>query len=181
LGDWAAVAGAAFTAAAAAAAFLTTRQGRRVIEAAERPVLEAQVLADPGTGMLRLAIINSGRGVARGANFAVHALGSVTDDVIGDGYVEPGGRVHVVTSIGPLPTPRGQMRPDLPDLAVLLAYRDASGFVHYRTHEDREYVPRTLVRRRPKYPDRVAVFEKLYPRVAIDSASRAQSRLEKPA
>lgn len=179
LGDWAAVAGAVFTAAAAGAALLTTRQGRQLIESAERPMLEAQVLADPGTRMLRLAIINTGRGVARGTNFAVHALGHVTDNVVGDGYVGPGERFHVTTDIGPLPTPAGQMRADLADLGVLVVYRDAEAFAHYRTHTGKHYVPRTLIRRRPKYPDRVAVFKKLYPHIPIGSAARANNRLEK--
>ncbi len=86
LGERAAAAGAIFTALAALAALLTARQGWHPIEAAERPLLEVQVLADPDRERtLRLAIINSGRGVARNANFAVHALGQVTDNVIGDG------------------------------------------------------------------------------------------------
>jgi hypothetical protein len=173
LGDWAAVAGAVFTAVAAGAAAVAARQGRQQIEAAERPLLDVQVLKDVDTGLLRLAIINSGRGVARGASFAVHALGHATDNVIGDGFMPPGARVHFLTSIGPLPAPPRVMQADLPDLAVMVIYRDAAGFVHYRTHKEIEYVPRTLIRRRPKYPDRVAVFRRLYPHVDVAAAERA--------
>jgi hypothetical protein len=61
------------------------------------------------------------------------------------------------------------MRASLPDLAVMVTWRDAAGFAHYRTHTDKAYVPRT-VRRRPKYPDRIEVFKKLYPHVPLESA-----------
>lgn len=179
LGDWAATAGALFTAAAAGAAYLAARQGRESLDAAERPLLEVQVLADHETGTLMLSIINSARGVARGANFAVHAVGYLTDGVIGDGFVESGAKVHIVTDIGPLPTPEGKMRNDVDDLAVMVVFRDARGFAHYRTHTGRQYTPRTLMRRRPKYPDRVAVFKKLYPDIDVDSATRASSQVIK--
>jgi hypothetical protein len=43
-----------------------------------------------------------------------------------------GERAHVSTDIGPLPTRTGTIRHDLPDLGVLVAYRDATGFVHCR-------------------------------------------------
>jgi hypothetical protein len=48
--DWAAAAGAFFTAVAALAALWAARQGRALIEAAQLPFVEAQVLRDPGTG-----------------------------------------------------------------------------------------------------------------------------------
>jgi hypothetical protein len=177
LGDWAAAAGALFTAVAAGAAYLAARQGRESLDAAERPLLEVQVLADPETRMLRLSIINSGRGVARGANFAVHALGALTDNHIGDGFVQPGDKVHVLTDIGPLPAPVGTLRHDLDDLAAMVVFRDARGFAHYRTHAGEQFTPRTLIRRRPKYPDRVEIFKKLYPEIDVESATRAQNHL----
>jgi hypothetical protein len=180
LGEWAATAGALFAAIAAGAAWRSARQGRQALEAAERPLVEVQVLAEPGTRMLLLAIINTGRGVARGVNFAVHALGHVTDNVIGDGYMQPGERVHVVTDIGPLPTPAGQMRADLADLGVMLAYRDGQGFVHYRTHTGEHRTPRTRIRRRPKYPERVETFKRLYPHIDIDGATRANNVVSRP-
>jgi hypothetical protein len=170
--DWATVASAVFTAGAAAAALATVRQGRQVLDAAERPLLEVQVLAEPPHRLLAVAIVNSGQGTARGANFAVHALGTATDGVIGDGFVMGGDRVKYQTTIGPLPTPAGNMRPDLDDLGAMVAYRDAGGYVHYRTHDGREYVPKTLIRRRPKYPDRVDAFRRLFPNIAVDAAQR---------
>jgi hypothetical protein len=179
LGDWAALGGAVFTACAAGAALLTTRQGRKLIEASERAIVEAQVLRDPGTGGLRLALINSGRGVARGVNFVVHADGQATENIVNDGFMEPGERVHAVTSIG-LVAPAGVMQHDLPDLAVMVTWRDAAGFVHYRTHTEVEHVPRTRLLRRPKYPDRTEVFGKLYPHVAIDAAVKVPNQLQKP-
>lgn len=174
LGDWAAVAAAVFTAVAAGAAAVAARQGRQQIEAAERPLLEVQVLKDPATGFLRLAIVNSGRGIARGSMFMAHALGKVTINVIGDGFVSPGARINYLTSIGPLPAQPGAMRGDLPDLAVMVTYRDAAGFVHYRTHDETEYVPRTLIRRRPKYPELVAVSNRIYPHVDVANAEGAR-------
>lgn len=180
LGDLAAAAGALFTAIAAGAALLTARQGREILEAAERPLLEAEVLADADRDrMLRLSIINTGRGVARSSNFFVHALGEATENVIGDGFMQPGERVHVLTNIGPLPTPEGRMRHDVDDLAVLLAYRDAQGFVHYRTHAGAHYVPRTLIRRRPKYPERSKVFRRFYPHLNIDGSRRVKHNLQR--
>jgi hypothetical protein len=176
IGDWAAVAAAVFTAAAAGAAFLTARQGHEQLEAADRPLLEVQVLADPQTSMARLSIINTGRGVARGCDFAIHAAGLLTDGVLGDGFVAAGQRLHVVTDI-PLPRPEGKLRADLPDLAVMVAYRDAEGFAHYRTHAGAHRTPKTLIRRRPKYPDRVDVFRKLYPHVSVRAAKRANSEV----
>ena len=74
LGDWAAAAGAFFTALAAGAALWTARQGRALIEAAELPRVEAQVLRDPGNGNLMLTLINSGRGLARSVNFFVQPM-----------------------------------------------------------------------------------------------------------
>jgi hypothetical protein len=90
---------------------------------------------------------------------------------VGDGFLPAGEGVMVLTRIG-LPAPPGVIRADLPDLAVMMGYRDARGFVHYRTHDDREYVPKTLIRRRPKYPERTEVFKKLYPKVDADAATR---------
>ena len=52
---------------------------------------------------------------------------------------------------------------------MLVAYRDARGFVHYRTHADAEHVPRTFFRR-PKYPEQLEVFKELYPRVDLEAA-----------
>jgi hypothetical protein len=148
LGEWAAAAAALFTALAAGAALWTARQGRALIEAAELPFIDAQVLRDPTAGTLMLSLINSGQGLARGVNFAVHASGQATDNVIGDGFLRAGEGVMVYTRIG-LPAPPGVLQADLPDLAVMVAYRDARAFVHYRTHTGDEYVPRTLIRRQP--------------------------------
>jgi hypothetical protein len=170
LGDWAAAAGAFFTALAALAALWTARQGRALIEASELPLVEAQVIRDPTTGALRMTVINTGRALARGVNFVVHADGQVTRNFIGDGFLAAGEGVTIATNIT-LPAPPGQLRHDLPDLAVLVAYRDARGFVHYRTHTEVEHVPRTLFRRRPKYPEQLEVFKKLYPGVDLDAAT----------
>src|SRR5689334_4109553 len=71
---------------AAAAAWATARQGRHVIEAADRPQLEPQVLADPVSGMLGLSVINTGRGVARGARYLIHGDGTFGEGVLGDGF-----------------------------------------------------------------------------------------------
>lgn len=169
LGDWAAAAGALFTAIAALAALWTARQGRALIEAAELPFREAQVIRSTTTGALHLTLVNSGRGFARGANFLVHADGQATRNVIEDGFLRAGDGVQVSTSIA-LPAPPGVFHTDLPDLAVLVAYRDTRGFVHYRTHADVEYVPRTVFRR-PKYPEQIEVFKKLYPHVDIEAAT----------
>lgn len=179
LADWAGLGAAVFTALAATAALWTAWQGRQLIEASERPRVEAQVLADPGTRMLRLALVNTGTGLARGVNFMVHALGQVTHNVVNDGFMQPGERVHALTGIGPLTAPQGVLRHDVDDLAVMVAYRDAAGFVHYRTHAGVEYVPRTLFRR-PKFPDRAAVWERLYPALPIDSSEVVANALERP-
>jgi hypothetical protein len=177
LGDWAAVGGAVFTAFAAGAAWLTARQGRQVIEASERPVVVAQVLRDTD-GMLRLALINSGRGVARTVYFMVHAGGKATWNFVGgDGYLEPGERAHASTLI-PLPE-AGPIKGDVPDLAVMVSWRDAEGFVHYRTHTEAEHVPRTRLRRRPKYPERTELFKTLYPHVDWESAEIVPNAIEK--
>jgi hypothetical protein len=178
LGDWAAAGGALFTAVAAGAALLTARQGREALEATERPLLEVQVLADPQTRMLMLSIINTGRGVARGATFAVHALGRATDSPVGDGFVQAGDKVLVLTDIGPLPTDTWQW--DLPDLGAMVGYRDADGFAHYRTHTGKHVTPRTRIRRRPKYPERVSIFKRFFPDIDVESATRAETRLAVP-
>lgn len=173
--EWTAVASTFFAALAATAAWLSARQGRQSLEAQDRPHLEVQVIAAPPDRMLTLSIINAGRGVARGSSFAVHALGHATDNVIGDGFMPPGQRVQVVTDIGPLPTPAGQMRADLDDLGVMVAYRDARDYVHYRTHAGKEWVPRTLIRRHPEYPDRLDAFRHFFPHIDLDVATRATS------
>jgi hypothetical protein len=178
LGDWGAAASAFFAATAAGAALLTARQGREALHAAELPFLEVQVLADPGTGMLGLSIVNTGRGVARGATFALHALGRATDSPLDDGFMQSGDRLHVVTDIGPLPTDSWQG--DLPDLAAMVGYRDADGFAHYRTHTGKHLTPRTRIRRHPKYPERVSIFRQFFPHVDLDAATRAECKLARP-
>jgi hypothetical protein len=178
VGDWSAAASALFAAGAAGAAFLTARQGREALDAAERPSLDIQVIAEPGTGRLSLSIVNAGRGVARGTTFAIHALGRATDSPAGDGFVQPGEKLLFTTDIGPVPT--DQWHGDLPDLATMVGYRDAEGFVHYRTHTGKHVTPRTGIRRRPKYPDRVSVFSELFPHVDVDKAQRAQVRQAAP-
>jgi hypothetical protein len=179
-GDWAATAGALFTAVAAVAAWRSARQGRHLIDATGRPLLEPQVLADSGTGMLTVAIVNAGQGLARGSNYAVHALGHSTDGVIGNGFVPGGTGVNVRTQIGPLPMPDGVMRADLPDLGVMVVARDAAGFALYRTHDGRQYTPKTRFLRRPRYPDRVDVFRNLFPEIDLDAAVRVASVVEPP-
>ena len=97
-----------------------------------------------------LSLINSGRGVARGVNFFVHANGQGTDNYVFDGFLAAGEGVTVVTPIE-LPSPPGVLVADLPDLAAMVVYRDGRGFVHYRTHTGVEYVPRTRIRRRRRF------------------------------
>jgi hypothetical protein len=178
--EWTSIGSAVFTAAAAGGALLTARQGRQAIEAADRPLLEVQVLAEPTSRNLMLSIINTGTGVARGSNFAVHALGHATDDVLADGYMRPGERFHIFTSIGPLPAPAGVLRHDVEDLAAMVVYRDAEGFAHYRTHRGDHYTPRTWLRHRPRYPDRSTIFRRLFPAIDIGSASGASNVLDRP-
>ena len=165
LGDWAAVAGAAFTAAAAFAAWLTARQGRQLIEDAERPRLDVQVLVGfDEMRRLRLAVVNTGRGTARGARYLVHALGQVVEGAPDDGFVRGGERIHVRTDI---PVPHAMVGDAIPDLGVMVSCRDAEGFVHYWTHRGREYVPRTLMRRRPRYPDRTEAFKRFFAEIDV--------------
>jgi len=52
----------------------------------------------------------------------------------------------------------------------MVAYRDALGFVHYRTHAEEEYVPRKFLGRRPKYPEQTEAFKRLYPALDVDRA-----------
>src|SRR5215216_6387119 len=104
LGDWAAAAGALFTALAALAAYLTARQGRQLIEAAELPRLDVQVLVDPESGMLMLSVVNAGRGIGRGSGYVLHALGRVAVGILGDGFMQSGEKLFVRSAIGPVPT-----------------------------------------------------------------------------
>ena len=174
IGDWAAVGGAVFTAAAAYAAFLTARQGRKALEAAERPKVEVQVMVQPSDLMLRLSIINAGRGLARSVSVMVYAEGKRTDTVVGtDGFLQPGEKAHVLTEIGPVSTP---VPGAMPGLGVTVVYRDGQDFVHYRTHQGREYVPKALIGRGPKYPTRITAFKRLFPNLAVDSAQDVASR-----
>jgi len=161
-----------FAAAAAGAAYATTRQGRQVIQASQLPELEVQVIAEPPEGYLSLVIVNGGQGLARGTTFAVHALGSARNGVLLDGFVRPGQQIKVYTDIGPLPMDK--LRGDVPDLGAMVSYRDAVGFVHYRTHDGRETIPKTWLRRRPKPAENVAMFKRLFPKFDVDGASRAK-------
>jgi hypothetical protein len=86
--------------------------------------------------------------------------------------------VRVTTTIG-LPEVSPGTMVDIPGLAVTVAYRDAAGFAHYRTHTEREYVPRTLIRRRPKYPDHVEAFKRLFPDAPVESATEVASGVER--
>ncbi|HEV7752603.1 MAG TPA: hypothetical protein VGO71_13745 [Baekduia sp.] len=165
---------------AAGAAWRTAAQGQKLLAAADQPFLEVQVLANAADGMLMLSIINTGTGVARGTNWAVHALGQVTDDILGDGFMQPGEKVHILTTIGPLPRPAGQMRPDLDDLGAMVTYRDVNGFVHYRTHTGEHDTPKTWLRRRPKYPERTEVFRKRFPEIPLSRATRAANKSVRP-
>jgi hypothetical protein len=176
--DWASVGAAVFTAAAALAAFLTARQGREIIEASRLPILDVQALADPIEGTMGFSAVNTGGGVARGGTFILHALGEFAGAVLGeDGFVRQGERVAHQTTIGPVPVDSAQG--DLPDLAVMVSYRDAEGFAHYRTHSGHHYVPKTWLRRRPRYPKRGEVFAKFFPHVDLDAATKADSFLRR--
>ncbi|WP_028065130.1 hypothetical protein [Solirubrobacter soli] len=174
--DVQAIAGSAsafLAAVAAAAAWATTRQGRHTIEAADRPLLEPQVLADPLSGMLGLSVINTGRGVARGARYVLHGGGLFAEGVLADGFIVPHQRVSVGSLVGPVDT--SATRGDLPDLAAIVSYRDAEGFAHYRTHAGAAYTPKTLIRRRPKFPEVGRVWRKLFPDIDFEHARLVQS------
>jgi hypothetical protein len=54
--------------------------------------------------------------------------------------LNPGERVRATTTIDELSRRAGPIG-EAPSLAVMIAYRDAEGFVHYRTHTEKEYVP----------------------------------------
>jgi hypothetical protein len=165
LGDYASVASAVFAAIAAGAAWMSARHAGRAIEEAERPQLEAQVLADPETGLLSVAVVNTGRGVARGGIVLLHALGRYVEVPISDGFVSPGEKIYVKTDIGPVPTE--DLKGDISDLGVMVSYRDAQGFAHYRAGTGAHYSPRRLVMRRPKYPDRWEAFGRLFPAIEL--------------
>ncbi len=54
----------------------------------------------------------------------------------------------------------------------MVSWRDAEGFAHYRTHTEKDRTPRTWLRRRPKYPDRVAIFRGFFPHIDLERAER---------
>jgi len=166
LADYAQIGGAAFAAIAAGAAWRTALLSQRQLEAASSPFVEVQVMANPEDSFLLLSIVNSGSGLARGVNFAIYAMDMVTDGHVGDGFMQPGDKIHVVTRIGPLPVPANFHRGDV---GVMVAYRDASGAAHYRTHDGRHRSPKSRIRKRPLYPNRTTVFDELFPKIALST------------
>lgn len=176
--DWGGLGSAVFTAVAAGAAWWTAWQGRQLIEAAERSMVEAQLLADPSTRMLMVALVNSGPGLARTVNYRIYALGKVTYGTVGDGFMQPADKVHVLTPIGPLPV-ADTGRVDTSGVAVIVAFRDARGFVHYRTPGGEEWVPRTRLRR-PRYPEFDEVWRRVWPAVPVASATLVGSQVQRP-
>ena len=60
LGDWAQLAGAAFTAVTAGTALLTVVRAERERRAAKRPELHIEVLQDLGAGQVRATVVNYG-------------------------------------------------------------------------------------------------------------------------
>ncbi len=123
--------------------------------------------------MLGLSVINTGRGVARGARYVLHGAGKACEGVLGDGFILPQQRVYVGSLVGPVEV--GASHGDLPDLAAIVTYRDAQGYVHYRTHAGAARTPKTLIRRKPKYPQVATVWTKLFPHIGFDKAESVLS------
>ncbi len=138
-------------------------------------MLEVQVLVDASSGMLYLAVVNTGRGVARGSKYEIHALGKTASGILDDGFVLPGQKWRVVTSIGPFSS-IGTTK-DL-GVAALVTHRDSAGFVHYTTAAGVTRTPKTLIRRRPRYDAGDRVFEKLCPGVGRHAGESVASHVE---
>jgi hypothetical protein len=156
---------AGFTAIAAGAAWRSAWLSRKVIEDADLPRVEVQVVVANDTVMA--AIINSGRGVARGVNVAIYTPTGRVEVGAGDGFLRPGERLHIHTEISVTTGAR--------TVNAIVAYRDAENYVHYRTDTGKHRAPRRLITRRPKYPERKGLFRKLLPHADLDSEPRSAS------
>lgn len=176
LAEWATLATAVFTAGAAYAALQTARHGRRQIEDAERPQLDIQVTVSGPGGTLGLLVVNTGRGIARGARYVLHGLDQHAEGNLLDGFVRPGEKLYVRTGIGPVPAE--MLAQNDPGVAAAVLWRDADGTAHYRTQTLQTYTPPpTLIRRRPTYPARAEALKRLFPDVDFDAAKPSPSRV----
>lgn len=119
-----------FTAGAAGAALLSVRQGQRVWRASIEPDLHLQILKNGNTGTTDLIITNSGGGMAKGTAYMLAAGGMRVHGFLGDGFVAPGDKILVSTSL-----PSGDPENEGEALAM---YRVADESSYAVTHDGRK-------------------------------------------